>query len=115
MRDVMFFATLIGVFLTATVIVVDMKKPRARNEGGAFENFYSLPAWRGAGFADADFLEPQSVFQFGVAQCAARSDRKRFVHAERRHAQYCRWFARTGALEILLFAQHCRQSARLAG
>jgi ABC-2 type transport system permease protein len=26
MRDVMFFATLIGVFLTATVIVVDMKK-----------------------------------------------------------------------------------------
>ena len=29
MRDVMFFATLIGVFLTATVIVVDMKKPRA--------------------------------------------------------------------------------------
>jgi ABC-2 type transport system permease protein len=25
-RDVMFFATLIGVFLTATVIVVDMKK-----------------------------------------------------------------------------------------
>ena len=26
MRDIMFFATLIGVFLTATVIVVDMKK-----------------------------------------------------------------------------------------
>ena len=72
-------------------------------------------AWRGAGFAGADFLQPQSVFQFGAAQCAARFDRKRAVHAERRHAQYCRRFARAGNAEILLFAQHCRQPAANAG